>query len=547
MKTILTGFLLLLFSIAIGQSNLSNAEYYIDHDPGYGQATSLPITGDTAFINEIISNTLELGFHTIYMRIQDDQGNWGMDEAVSFLIKEQWVAEETFEMDYAEYYFNHDPGYGMATEISVTTGDTIFISEILINDLSPGFNTLFIRSRNANNKWGIDEAFTFYIQEDYTVTQGNQDKIVGLEYFIGDDPGNGAGIYVALDPGDTLQIEEWLASQTLADGVHQLSIRLQSDSGTWGLTEWREFEYLNCEDEIVSVSGETEFCTGDSILIQGPNGYDLWSWNTHENDSQIYATQSGDYFVSVLDSANHQCFLSDTLNIMMFLPPDASSSITSSFNTIEASAQGEGQDLFWQLNDEYSSTEASFNYTFISDGWQSICLEASNICGVEEICDTIITCSAFETAPFFYFDFDEDGYGTDSDSLQGCETPVGYADNMLDCDDDDDSIYPGAEEIPDDGIDQDCDGEDLVTGLNEIDGNAFYYFPNPAKDKINIHFSTDFSGIIEIYNSTGKRMRTFSNNNSEEIILNLENLIPGLYFLQLTIDNKTAIKKLIIQ
>lgn len=471
MKTILSGLFLSFFSFAIGQSNLSNAEYYIDYDPGYGNATSISLANeDTAFIDETISNNLSVGMHTIYLRAQNEDGDWGMDEA-----------------------------------------------------------------------------FNFFVKKEYSSTQGNQEQIVGLEYFIGDDPGNGAGIYVALNPGDTLQIEEWLASQTLADGVHQLSIRLQSDSGTWGLTEWREFEYLNCEDEIVSVSGETEFCTGDSILVQGPNGYDLWSWNTHENDSQIYATQTGDYFVSVYDSANHQCFLSDTLNIMMFLPPDASFSITSSFNNIEASTQGEGQDLFWQLNDEFSSTEASFNYTFISDGWQSICLEASNICGVEEICDTVITCSAFETAPFFYLDLDEDGFGTNVDSLQGCETLVGYADNNLDCDDEDDSIYPGAEEIPNDGIDQDCDGEDLVTGINEIDGNAFYFYPNPATNKVNIQFSSIFVGSINIYNSAGKLMSTVSNKNKNEIILNVQNLMPGLYFLQIANENKSVIRKLIIQ
>ena len=547
MRTILTGLLLLLFSIAIGQSNLSNAEYYIDHDPGYGNATTIAISGDTALINEIISNTLEFGFHTFYMRVQDDQGNWGMDEAVPFLIREQWVPEEAFEMDYAEYFFNVDPGYGMATELSVTTGDTIFISEVLPGDLAPGFNTMFIRTKNENNQWGIDDAFTFYVQADYTVTQGNPDKIVGLEYFIGDDPGNGAGIYVALNPGDTLQINEWLASQALFDGIHQLSIRLKSDSGTWGLTEWREFEYLNCEDEIVNISGDTEFCTGDSVLIIGPLGYDLWSWNTHENDSQIYVTQSGDYFVSVYDSTNHQCFLSDTLNVAMFLPPDASFTIISSFNTIEASAQGEGQDLFWQLNDEFSSTEASITYTFISDGWQSICLEASNICGVEEICDTIITCSEFETAPFFYLDFDEDGFGNATDSIQGCETPTGYADNKLDCDDEDDSIYPGADEIPDDGIDQDCDGEDLVTGINEIDGITYHYYPNPATDKVNILFSNDFSGTIEVFDSAGKQMSKVSNKNKIEIILNVQNLMPGLYFLQISNENKTVVRKLIIQ
>jgi hypothetical protein len=38
-----------------------------------------------------------------------------------------------------------------------------------------------------------------------------------------------------------------------------------------------------------------------------------------------------------------------------------------------------------------------------------------------------------------------------------------------DCDDTDDRLYPGAEEVPYDDIDQDCDGEDLV----DLDGDGF--------------------------------------------------------------------------
>lgn len=546
MKSILTGTLLLLFSFAFGQSNLSNAEYYIDHDPGYGNATPIVISGDTTHINELITNTLELGIHTFYIRAQNDQGTWGMDEAVPFLIREQFEAQETFQIDYAEYFLNIDPGYGLATEIDITTGDTIFISEILTNDINPGFNTLFIRTRNANNQWGIDASFNFYVQATYTATQGNQDQIVGMEYFIGDDPGNGNGTYVDLIPGDTLQINEWLASQALIDGVHQLSLRLQSDSGTWSLTEWRDFEYLNCEDDIVNITGDTDFCIGDSILIEGPEGYDLWSWNTHQNDSQIYASQSGEYYVVVYDSTINQCSLSDTLNALMFLPPDASFSYTSSFNTIDASASAEGQNLFWQLNDEFSSMEDSFTYNFLEDGWQSICLEASNICGVDEFCDTLLVCADYETAPYYFMDNDGDGYGVATDSIKACSAPDGFADNILDCNDEDEFINPDAVEIPNDGIDQNCDGLDIVTGIGETAKNQFFLFPNPANEFVTIQFSNDFTGTIQLYNSSGKMIIELKRNSVEETIINIENLRPGIYYLRLSTTNDTATKKLII-
>ncbi|MDO5656560.1 MAG: pre-peptidase C-terminal domain-containing protein [Flavobacteriaceae bacterium] len=65
----------------------------------------------------------------------------------------------------------------------------------------------------------------------------------------------------------------------------------------------------------------------------------------------------------------------------------------------------------------------------------------------------------------FYLDADGDGYHGESNVLcYGDEIPEGYTDTTLgsDCNDSDASIYPGATEIPNDGIDQDCDGSDII-------------------------------------------------------------------------------------
>ncbi len=53
-----------------------------------------------------------------------------------------------------------------------------------------------------------------------------------------------------------------------------------------------------------------------------------------------------------------------------------------------------------------------------------------------------------------------------------CNTDVdgdGFDRNVDDCDDEDASIHPGAQEVPYDGIDQDCDGFDLT----DVDGDGF--------------------------------------------------------------------------
>ena len=62
----------------------------------------------------------------------------------------------------------------------------------------------------------------------------------------------------------------------------------------------------------------------------------------------------------------------------------------------------------------------------------------------------------------YYMDFDGDGFGDRNIEIDTCITnaPMGFVDNLDDCDDNASNIYPQAEDIPDNGIDEDCSGYD---------------------------------------------------------------------------------------
>ncbi len=58
----------------------------------------------------------------------------------------------------------------------------------------------------------------------------------------------------------------------------------------------------------------------------------------------------------------------------------------------------------------------------------------------------------------YYADADGDGYGDSSEMIISCEQLAGYVANDADCNDLDSDIRPGAEEIPGNGIDENCNG-----------------------------------------------------------------------------------------
>jgi len=69
------------------------------------------------------------------------------------------------------------------------------------------------------------------------------------------------------------------------------------------------------------------------------------------------------------------------------------------------------------------------------------------------------------TATVWYVDEDGDGHGVSDDTIAACSVPDGYAAGAADCDDSNDRVSPGAAEVCDDGVDNNCDGTRDGCGL----------------------------------------------------------------------------------
>ncbi|MFM9986346.1 MAG: T9SS type A sorting domain-containing protein [Flavobacteriales bacterium] len=266
-------------------SDLIEAEYFYDTDPGLGNGINLSATtGDSLLVDTSVPTTgLDPGFHKLFVRSKNEIGIWTLYEGRTIYIQSPVDPIEPL-MTYAEYFYDVDPGIGNGTAFAVTPDDSLmFDAAVPTAGLSEGFHKLFVRAKNDDNMWSLYEGRTLYIQQ---LPNPDTLQLVAAEYYYDVEPGIGMGTMLDVIPGDSIDAN-FTVPQSLPAGVHTMFLRVQASNGEWSLFEARIFD---------STVGVDDLHAGDLASLQNyPNPF------VNNTQLEIYLSRAEDVTIEILD------------------------------------------------------------------------------------------------------------------------------------------------------------------------------------------------------------------------------------------------------
>ncbi len=236
------------------------------------------------------------------------------------------------------------------------------------------------------------------------------------------------------------------------------------------------------------------------------NGYTLFE------EDLIYTIR----FQNTGNAEAYDVVIRDTLDAN--LDPTTFQVISSSHEEVLSTFMEENQYLTFEFRNiflpdstsDFEGSQGYVNYRIKTKEGLPEMTEINNTAGIYFDLNPPIITNTTENRMLSTFDFDGDGF-----------------DLFVDCDDMDASLNPGAEEIPNNGIDENCDGEDLIISVHDPDESGIRIFPNPVSETLRISTTMESNLMLHIKDVTGRLV--FQQNISGDTDLDLKHLSSGFY------------------
>lgn len=166
------------YAVAPGAAGqLTAMEYFIDADPGTGNATAIPVPAGTNINGQVVTadvTGLTPGVHRIFVRSRNENGVWSLTHFSifdnSYIPPYPAAPPAAPPVSQLEYYIDTDPGIGNATALSIPASPDVnqYAVDIPVAGLSMGTHTLFIRSRQ--NPWSLTTIVPFSVSAPLPLT-----------------------------------------------------------------------------------------------------------------------------------------------------------------------------------------------------------------------------------------------------------------------------------------------------------------------------------------------------------------------------------------
>ncbi|WP_178989055.1 T9SS type A sorting domain-containing protein [Winogradskyella schleiferi] len=239
-QIILTAIYLAIAMRINAQSNTVQIEYFLDTDNGFGMNTVMNITSpDIDVIETILADipsSTTLGYHKLYIRTKDENGNWSHTFRRQVQVFAP-VVEKNIVM--GEYFIDQDPMFGVATtfDINPQEGDIEqqFAAQIL-ETVSLGYHKLYGRVQDSYGNW----SHTF--RKNIEVYLNPDSNLVEIEYFTGDDLefGNNSIITIDVPATDgTWSFDVLSYPSGVYEDINEMDtlfVRVKDSNGKWSIT-----------------------------------------------------------------------------------------------------------------------------------------------------------------------------------------------------------------------------------------------------------------------------------------------------------------------
>ena len=222
--------------------NITSIEYFIDIDPGFGNGYQIttPISNNIDMNFVIPLSLITEGFHSLYIRVKDDQNKWSLTHTMPFYKTPTLINPSNKNITKIEYFIDIDPGFGSGTQLSTSLANSTSTNFIIpLTAVANGFHNLIIRVCDDQNKWSLTHTVPFY-KTPPLINQTNK-NITKIEYFVDTDPGFGNGNQLSTTHANSTSTDFNIPLSSLGNGFHTLYIRVKDDQNIWSLTHTMPF------------------------------------------------------------------------------------------------------------------------------------------------------------------------------------------------------------------------------------------------------------------------------------------------------------------